>query len=221
MSSVKQHISQLKDLVATIEEEIAPFLDQADQLEKLKKQLSLLTQRINAMQKSGEEIRTELKAQKIKLALKIDELEEAFTCAYELGQMGSLLTKNYADYKEKDAPPRNQKLINHFNGIVETSYSAFKSERLMKEKINAMNTSDLAKLINAICRLSGDNALYVFNEKIVSKNDLSFHDELFKALNGRFVDVLRFNNANQPKFTLSEFLQYYVNYTLKRDKRFD
>lgn len=219
MSSPKRHMNQLKELIASIEEGIAPFLNQAEDLEKLKKQLQILTQRISVMQKSGEDVRPELTAQKIKLALRIDEIEEALFCAVEFEQLGSSLKKNYADYKDCTTAPRNVKLINQFDGIIESAYGASKSERLLKEKIKKMSLNELAKLINAICRLNGDNSLYVFNEKIVSKNDLNFHDAFFNTLDGRFIDVLRFSNVSHTKFTLSEFLQLYANYTLKRHSR--
>ena len=218
MSLLKQHINTLKDLIANAEAEIAPYLDQTEQLEKLKKQLQILTKRINVMVKSGEEVRPELKEQKIKLALKIDDIEQTILCVKELAQVGSSLLKTYGNFLNS-SNPINSKIINDFDGIKDSQFGAFKTDRFFKDKMKDISINELAKVINAACNLKGDNLLYIFDSKMMSKNDMNFQEEFYKSLEIRFVDVLNFNNIKKPHFRTSEFLQYYANYTLKRNSR--
>jgi hypothetical protein len=219
MNKLKEHIANIKELIALVQLEISPHLEQTGSLEKEQKQLMLLEKHIQALEKYGDKVKPELKEQKIKLVLRIDEIENAVACARELNLIGSLLSKRFADFNTKSTTPGNSKIVNQFDGLEEHQFGAFKVDNLLKRKIKTININDLVKIINAACKLNGDHSIYVFNGRMVSKYDLGFHEAFYKSLEGRIVDVLRFNNVTKLRFTLSDALKYYVNYTLKRDQR--
>jgi hypothetical protein len=164
-------------------------------------------------------VRPELTAQKIKLILKIDKIETANFCAYELAHIGTKLTKDFAEFDDKSTTPRNSKIVNEFDGIKEPNHGAFRTQNLLREKVKKTKINELVKIINSVCGLTGNNSLYVFENKMISINDVGFHDAFYESINGRIFDVLRFKNVDKLTFTLSEALKYYVIYTLKRNMR--
>lgn len=212
-----EHIEQINEQIQQLESEIAPFLQQTEKLSDYKKQLKVLDWKIAEAEKSESTTLPTIKNQRIKLILKLDDLEKTIEAAHFLYETGKSLATKYKDFKSDKKEPRKSKIINNYNQVVEEHHSASKAYRYFKSKISNTEINEMAAIINAVCNLQEDKKLFVLGGRIISKNDTGFHEAFFELSKASLKEVLIFNKKRKKQFTYSEMLKCYVNYTLKRN----
>lgn len=214
-SDMHNEIVEIRRLIDKVNEKIQPALSGLDKLDRYQKELQLLKKRIQYFNQKGEEIHDELKSQKIKLVLKIDEIESAISDAHELFELGKYLKEKFKEYDtNSNRKTKNLQIINKFNGVEEHCFSASKAYKLFNEKVKKTELNELVKIINEICSFQNGEKLYVLHGRMISINDFGFHESFFKQIDTGLATVLRFNKTAKKKFTISEMLEFYVNYTL-------
>lgn len=215
-NEIPEHIERINEKIKQLEAEIAPFLQQTEKLNEYRKRLKVLDWKIKEAEKNNNATLATLKNQRIKLILKLDDLEKTIQGAHFLHETGKSLSSKYKDFKSDKKEPRKSKIINNYNQVVEEHHSASKAYRYFKSKILNTEINEMAAIINAVCNLQDDNKLFVLGGRIISKNDTGFHEAFFELSKASLKEVLTFNKKKKKQFTYSEMLKCYVNYTLKR-----
>ena len=216
MEDIEKANLQIQKLIESVNLKLEDKLLEVDKLELYKKQLLLLEKRINYFNKKGEENCDELKSQKTILVLKIDEIENAISYATEFFEIGKMIKETYSSFDPNSTKkPKDIKLINKFNGIIEPNYNASKAYILLKEKVNEIDVTELANTINVVCNLKNNEKMYVLNEKIISRNVIDFHNTFLNFLKSNLKIVLVFSKTKKTLFTPSDMLKFYINYILK------
>ena len=216
-NEIAENIERINEQIQQLEAEIAPFLPQTEKLSDYKKQLKVLDWKIAEAEKSESITLPTIKNQRIKLILKLDDLEKTVEAAHFLYESGKSLATKYKDFKSDKKEPRKSKIINKYNQVVEEHHSASKAYRYFKSKVSDTEINEMAAIINAVCNLQEDNKLFVLGGRIISKNDTGFHEAFFELSKANLKEVLEFNKKKKKQFTYSEMLKCYVNYTLKRN----
>lgn len=214
MQKIDEHLEQLKTLSASVEEDLQPALEEIGKLDFYKNQLKVLVRNIKAIERNSGEVKPQLKEQKIKLTLKIDEIEKTIIKISKLADWADDLARSMKKY-----------LINEENISVsevfdmdgrQFLYSANQARKRLILDIKTRPKAELAEIMNKISGYK-KKVFYVQNNRIVCTLDAGFQEAFNKSLSANFVEMFSVNEVTKTKFTISEMLKYHVNYTLKRN----
>lgn len=218
-TNINQAVLHVGRLLDEILAEIQAVQSDFERLDYYKKQLLISESRIKSFRQNGEEPSDPIKSRKIKLVLKIDEIESAMNAASALMKIVRRIDSEFREYDTKrQVRKRNSVVLDQFNNKHDIFNTANQTFKMLSEKVISTEPSELAKVINEACILKGNEKVYVLHKKLVTKSDLGFHEAFFSLIKAKKLSaVLQYSKVEKQQFTLSEMLSYYVFYALNRD----
>lgn len=213
MSKLAEDYNKFELSLQTLQDTIQINLDDIDKLDLFKKQIIIIEHKIQEIDDIDSDRLSTLRSQKIKLVLKISDIEDNIKSATMLYQIGYSLTQKYNEFSNQKPQSKTSRLVDIFDGKIGPYFGASKASKLLLIQIKNTSLEDLAKIINEVCHLPEKNKVYVLNNSLVTKSNMAFYKFFKLAIATPFTLILRTNKAEIFRFTISDMLQQYVIYT--------